>query len=67
MAHSEWCGNLCGDCEEPCKLDWTICCSPDCEYLDPKTDSPMGEEECKDCDAYEDWCNMQGLELKRHP
>lgn len=51
MAHKDWCGKPCCDCEHPCKLDESIACSPDCENL-----FPCGErniQKCKEigCDA----------------
>ena len=33
MPHQDWCGKLCGKCENPCQLDWRMPCSPDCELL----------------------------------
>lgn len=33
MALKEHCGKNCSDCKNPCKLDETIPCSPDCENL----------------------------------
>lgn len=47
--HKEWCGNPCSDCKTPCKLDESISCSPDCEFL-----GKNGEHlhlECQNCDA----------------
>lgn len=47
--HKDWCGKPCCDCENPCKLDEILPCSPDCECL-----GRNGEHlhpECQDCDA----------------
>lgn len=47
--HKDWCGKPCCDCKNPCKLDESISCSPDCECL-----GRNGEHlhpECQDCDA----------------
>ena len=33
MAHKDWCGKPCADCANPCALDESIPCSPDCTYL----------------------------------
>ena len=33
MPHRNWCGKPCDDCENPCPLDKSIPCSPDCEDL----------------------------------
>ena len=33
MAHIDWCGKPCADCIDPCTLDKSIPCSPDCENL----------------------------------
>lgn len=47
--HKEWCGKSCADCETSCRLDESMPCSPDCEFLgeNGETDSP----ECQSCDA----------------
>lgn len=37
MAHSQWCGNKCSECSNPCRLDSKMFCSPDCEAINPKT------------------------------
>lgn len=50
MAHRNWCGKPCCDCQHPCSLDAQIPCSPDCENL--KKDGSIEPYLCKDCDAY---------------
>jgi hypothetical protein len=50
MPHPGWCGKPCSECSNPCELDESIPCSPDCEELDSKTGEPCGEV-CKTCDA----------------
>ena len=47
--HKEWCGKSCADCATSCRLDESMPCSPDCEFLgeNGETDSP----ECQSCDA----------------
>jgi len=48
--HRLWCGRPCADCENPCKLDESIPCSPDCELLGKNGE--WTHIECKKCDAY---------------
>lgn len=52
MAHAEWCGKPCGECENPCWVDFAIPCSPDCENLRP--DGTVDHEKCKGCEVYEE-------------
>jgi hypothetical protein len=73
MPHQYWIDNCkpkyCGDCVNDsggCSLDERLVCSPDCEQLKENGD-PMGHEECADCESYEIWCEISGLDLKRHP
>ena len=47
--HKDWCGKACSDCIHQCKLDESIPCSPDCEYLGLNGETIC--EECKKCDA----------------
>lgn len=47
--HKDWCGKPCCDCKNPCNLDESISCSPDCEFLG-KNGEHM-HHECQDCDA----------------
>jgi len=51
MAHMDWCGKPCGECLNPCKLDESIPCSPDCENLLP--DGTPETTKCREaeCDA----------------
>ena len=49
MAHQEWCGLPCADCQNPCRLDESIPCSPDCELL--KADGSVDLQLCAGCDA----------------
>ena len=37
MAHSNWCGKSCSECNQPCKLDESFPCSLDCKAIDSKT------------------------------
>lgn len=60
MAHREWCGKPCSECKNPCRLDESIPCSPDCENLLP--DGDPDPEKCKGCDAYEEYKIMMGIE-----
>jgi len=54
VAHRDWCGKPCADCANPCKLDESIPCSPDCEnlFLDGEYD-PVKCNEAR-CDAITD-------------
>lgn len=47
--HKDWCGKSCGDCKKPCRLDESIACSPDCEFLGENGEH--NHPECQDCDA----------------
>lgn len=47
--HRLWCGKKCCDCTNPCSLDESISCSPDCPELGP--DGERNSEACKHCDA----------------
>ena len=51
MAHKDWCGSLCADCANPCTLDQSIPCSPDCKFL--RADGSRKAKDCKavECDA----------------
>ena len=51
MAHKDWCGKPCGECIEPCYLDESMSCSPDCENLLPE--GIRNEQRCceTECDA----------------
>ena len=51
MAHKDWCGKPCSDCETSCGLDESMPCSPDCENLLP--DGTPNREDCLriGCDA----------------
>ena len=49
MAHKEWCGNPCAECKNPCRLDESIPCSPDCPNL---SEDGTQAGACKGCDAY---------------
>lgn len=51
MAHSLWCGKECSECTEPCGLDESMACSPDCDAFDPVTDE-RDLSKCKGCDAF---------------
>ena len=53
MAHKDWCGKPCSECQNPCKLDYSLPCSPDCENLGQ--DGYPIEADCKGCDAYEEY------------
>ena len=50
MAHKDWCGKPCAQCEEHCALDESIPCSPDCENL--SLDGKPGRHSCTKCDVY---------------
>ena len=52
MAHKEWCGKPCADCLNPCRLDESMPCSPDCELL--KEDGSVDPILCAGCDAKND-------------
>ena len=51
MAHKDWCGSSCADCANPCTLDQSIPCSPDCELL--RADGSRNVRDCTavGCDA----------------
>lgn len=44
MAHKNWCGNPCRQCEDPCGLAYLFPCPADCENLQP--DGSREEESC---------------------
>ena len=52
--HKDWCGKSCADCKNPCKLDESIPCSPDCTFLG-EDGFPTDIEKCRafGCDAIE--------------
>lgn len=54
MAHAEWCGNRCSECDYSyeCWMDRSLPCSPDCEYLG-EDGYPIDLKECHKagCDA----------------
>lgn len=47
--HKDWCGKPCCDCKNACKLDESISCNPDCEFLGENGEHT--HPECQDCDA----------------
>lgn len=47
--HKDWCGKPCDECANPCKLDESIRCSPDCPYLGENDEH--AHPECQECDA----------------
>jgi len=51
MAHKKWCGKPCADCSDPCALDQSMPCSPDCELLN--ADGTVDATRCQvaGCDA----------------
>lgn len=52
MAHSNWCGKLCAECANPCWVDESIPCSPDCENL--REDGTPDPEKCIGCENYKE-------------
>ena len=50
MAHKDWCGKPCADCEQPCALDESMPCSPDCDLLN--ADGTQDGDQCESCDVY---------------
>lgn len=48
--HKNWCGKNCSECKNPCVLDQSIPCSPDCEFLGENGE--MTHPECQKCDAF---------------
>ena len=53
MPHMYWCGKPCGDCANPCALDESMPCGPDCENLLPEGGRNIRGCAKTDCDAYE--------------
>ena len=51
MPHMDWCGKPCADCSDPCVLDESMPCSPDCQNL--HADGSQETEKCvkAGCDA----------------
>lgn len=49
MAHRNWCGKVCGECEHPCWVDESIPCSPDCKHLGEDGEFTKA---CAECDCY---------------
>ena len=47
MAHKDWCGRSCGECETGCEIDRNIICFLNCENLNP--DGNRAKEKC--CEA----------------
>lgn len=47
--HKDWCGRPCSECSNPCDLDESMPCSPDCECLGEHGEHCSGE--CQECDA----------------
>lgn len=47
--HKDWCGKPCCDCKNPCNLDESIPCSPDCKFLGANGEHTSSA--CQDCDA----------------
>lgn len=47
--HKDWCGMPCCHCPNPCSLDESMPCSPDCEFLGENGETDC--EECRRCDA----------------
>ena len=41
----------CSDCDDPCDLDLSIPCSPDCEHLRPDHTPDIAQIACQKCDA----------------
>jgi hypothetical protein len=69
MAHEDWLKycqpKSCAECMEdgePCTLDESMPCSPDCEGIDPATGEPAGGEVCEGCGAGEAWKELYGKE-----
>jgi hypothetical protein len=56
MPHNNWCGKPCGECENPCALDESMPCSPDCEVLNK--DGTRNTKICIEnkCDVFKDEC-----------
>lgn len=52
MAHAEWCGKPCCECQNPCWIDENLPCSPDCVNLLP--DGSPDPEKCKGCEVFEE-------------
>lgn len=51
MAHKNWCGKPCCECETSCALDEAIPCSPDCEALNPDGSRNKEMRKASGCDA----------------
>ena len=75
MAHADWLEKCapkeCWRCAEEegtnCKLDMSMPCSPDCEFIDAETGEPMLGEGCDGCDAGEVWKEQYlDLDERRH-
>lgn len=47
--HKNWCGNPCSECQNPCALDESIPCSPDCLFLGKNGETT--HQKCQECDA----------------
>lgn len=52
MAHNDWCGKACGECDSPCALDRNISCSPDCGGLNEDGTRNAGLCTESGCDAF---------------
>ena len=51
MPHIDWCGKPCADCDNPCTLDESMPCSPDCENLFADGSQDTEKCACAGCDA----------------
>lgn len=51
MAHIDWCGRSCGECDIPCEADSENACYLDCEHLHGEDERDVS---CLDCDAFVD-------------
>lgn len=47
--HKNWCGNPCSECQNPCALDESTPCSPDCLFLGKNGETT--HRKCQECDA----------------
>lgn len=51
--HKRWCGKPCCDCVDPCALDESMPCSPDCPALNEDGSRDIAQCVASGCDAYE--------------
>ena len=66
MAHKEWCGKPCADCLDPCRLDESMPCSPNCELLGADGEPNIRQCIISGCDAIIEEVNNMNVDHNAH-